>query len=109
MRKSPPVRVVDQKVYQQTNWGGTSRSDRAGFLTNQNLGVKQQAHEGRSRSGHLPNIMIGLTAFLAVVIGAAVVWPSYLSCRHLQQTTGLINGQTMTACSLQTVLWRLTP
>jgi len=103
--RAPPD--VANRIRQQTTWGGTSRSDRDGFLSSHDLGVQRAAPAGSGRREVLLTGLIGVLIFSAVVIGCAVVWPAYLSCRHVQQTTGLIGGQTLTTCTAQRALWRI--
>lgn len=100
---------VEEKIYHKTAWGGTSPSDREGLLISQNLKVRRVAQRGSRRWDKIVNGILGLLVFSAIVIGSAVARPSYLSCLHLQQTTGLTGGQTITTCTIQTTLWRLTP
>lgn len=99
---------VEEKISQKTAWGGTSRSDREGFLASQNLSVRRAMHYGRRRRDGIFTGLLGLLAFSSVVISVAVARLSYLTCRHLQETTGLIDGQTITTCTIHRSLWRLT-
>ena len=103
--RAPPD--VANRIRQQTTWGGTSRSDRDGFLSSHDLAIRQGAPGGSGRREALLTGLIAVLIFSAVVIGCAVVWPSYLSCRHVQQTTGLVGGQTLTTCTAQRALWRV--
>lgn len=104
---SPPAH--EPTTQRRPTWGGTSRSDREGFLSNHNLGVKTSV-DRRSRPWDVVvNLLIGLVLFSAVVIACAVIWPSYLHCHRMQQTTGLTSGQSLTSCTAQTSLWWRTP
>lgn len=96
-------------THEGDSWGGWSRTDRAGFLSSHNLSVGRGAHSASRRGDVVLTGLMALILFAIVVIGCAVVWPSYLTCHHLQQTTGLIGGQTLTTCTTQTALWRLSP
>ncbi len=105
MTKIPSSPAREPTMQRQATWGGTSRSDREGFLSNHNLGVKTSVDRRAHRWDVVVNVLIGLVLFSAVVIGCAVIWPSYLHCHRMQQTTGLIGGQSLTTCTIQTSLW----
>lgn len=97
---------VEDRIHQQVAWGGTPRSDREGFLSSRYLGVRRATPDGFRRWDVLLTALMGVLIFSAVVFGCAVIWPSYLACRHLQQTKGFIGGQTLNTCTIQRSLWR---